>query len=65
MKARRVYTELEATAFHEAGHAMVAFLKRVRIVQISILPDVESGSLGHLLSSGKLGAAVDQGLSGS
>ncbi|MEJ0068308.1 MAG: hypothetical protein WDO24_05775 [Pseudomonadota bacterium] len=32
----------EATAYHEAGHAMMAFLEDVRVKRISIKPNAES-----------------------
>jgi len=42
------------TAYHEAGHAFMAFLKKVRIVKVSIIPDERAGTLGHLVASSKL-----------
>lgn len=62
MQRRSVYTELEATAYHEAGHTVMAYLKSIRIVRVSIVADEREGSLGHLLYSGKLGEEAVQGL---
>lgn len=42
------------TAYHEAGHGLLAFLNKVRIVKISIVPNELAGSLGYLISSNKL-----------
>lgn len=38
-----------ATAYHEAGHAVVAFFwPRVpRIARVTIIPDPKAGTLGH------------------
>lgn len=52
--ARRVYTELEATAYHEAGHTLTAYVLRIRIVRVSIEPNLREGSLGHLQYSSKM-----------
>jgi len=54
--ARQVYTELEATAYHEAGHALTAYTLRIRIVRVSIQPNEREGSLGHLQYSSKMDA---------
>lgn len=54
MFSRRVFTELEATAYHEAGHALTAYTLRIRIVRVSIEPNEREGSLGHLQYSGKM-----------
>lgn len=62
VQRRSVYTELEATAYHEAGHTVMAYLKSIRIVRVSIVADEREGSLGHLLYSGKLGEEAAQGL---
>lgn len=40
--------KLLATAFHEAGHAVMAYLVRRRIKRVSIEPDEKEGSLGHV-----------------
>ncbi|MCP4148808.1 MAG: hypothetical protein GY757_13765, partial [bacterium] len=48
--------ERTVTAYHEAGHALMAFLKKVRIVKVSIIPSESPGALGHLISSNKIGA---------
>ena len=40
---------LEATAYHEAGHAVAAYILRVRFHYVTIKPDVEMGTAGHLL----------------
>ena len=48
--------ERTVTAYHEAGHALMAFLKKVRIVKVSIIPSESLGALGHLISSNKIGA---------
>jgi hypothetical protein len=40
-----------ATAYHEAGHAVVGFWERVptRLLVVSIVPDASAGTLGHNL----------------
>ena len=40
---------LQATAYHEAGHAMMAYIKNMAIRRVSIIPNEEEGSLGHCL----------------
>jgi ATP-dependent Zn protease len=40
-------TELECTAYHEAGHAVAAFALGRGVRHVSIEPDLEKGSLGH------------------
>lgn len=54
MFARRVYTEREATAYHESGHTLTAYRLRIRIVRVSIEPDLREGTLGHLQYSNKM-----------
>ncbi len=38
---------LEVTAYHEAGHVVLAYLARRRVREVTIIPDVAQGSLGH------------------
>lgn len=40
-------TTRSMTAFHEAGHAMVAFSRRRAVVRISIREDAAAGEAGH------------------
>lgn len=47
-------TNQTLTAYHEAAHGLLAFLNKVRIVKISIVPNELAGSLGYLISSNKL-----------
>jgi ATP-dependent Zn protease len=42
---------LQATAHHEAGHAVAAWRKGLRFKHVTIEPNAEAGSLGHLLHS--------------
>ena len=39
-----------ATAYHEAGHAVVGLWKGVptRLLRVSIIPDPDQGTLGHV-----------------
>jgi hypothetical protein len=37
------------TAYHEAGHAVISHILRRRFKYISIVPDFEAGSLGHVV----------------
>lgn len=43
-------------AYHEAGHALMAFIKKVRILKVSIEPSERQESLGHLIASNKIGS---------
>jgi hypothetical protein len=40
---------LKRTAYHEAGHAVMALALRCRFRHISIIPDDNQGTLGHVL----------------
>lgn len=40
--------EIEFTAFHEAGHVVAAVLFGINIEWVTIIPDEETGSLGHI-----------------
>ena len=42
------HTARERTAYHEAGHAVMAFYLHRRIVTVTIVADEEQGSLGHV-----------------
>jgi hypothetical protein len=42
-------SRLERTAYHEAGHVIMAIELRVRFIRATILPDHRNGSLGHVL----------------
>ncbi|MEM7183549.1 MAG: hypothetical protein AAF518_21755 [Spirochaetota bacterium] len=48
------FLELTSTAYHESGHAVMAFLQKVRIVKISIVPDERMGISGMLVKSNKI-----------
>lgn len=39
----------ERTAYHEAGHAVAAMRQYERFEYVTIIPDEDAGSLGHLL----------------
>jgi hypothetical protein len=41
-------TRLEGTAYHEAGHAAVAFYLRRAVTRVTIVPDEDKGTLGHV-----------------
>lgn len=43
-------SELEATAYHEAGHAVAAYLLSCPIMHVSIVPNEEEGTEGHCAS---------------
>jgi hypothetical protein len=58
MKPR--YTEKECTAYHEAGHAVAAFELRRGVRQVTIEPDPERGTLGHVLQRSLLALCRDQ-----
>ncbi len=45
MTASRRVTRVERTAYHEAGHAVAAYLRHLRFTSISIVPD--TGTLGR------------------
>ena len=45
-----IQRELEATACHEAGHTLVALYYNIGFRYVSIIPDEQQNSLGHLRS---------------
>src|SRR4051794_13486154 len=49
MADRRSRAILTATAYHEAGHAAVAFYLDVKLKRVSIVADEQEGSGGHVL----------------
>lgn len=49
VKPKRKHSPLEATAYHEAGHAVAAYWLRRAFRHVTIAPDLEGGSLGHML----------------
>ena len=46
--------KLESTAYHEAGHAVVTIAHNVRVHSVSIIPDPDEESLGHIKHSNPL-----------
>lgn len=40
---------IERTAYHEAGHAVMAFIQKRAFRHVTIEPDTAEGSLGHVL----------------
>src|SRR5579863_2531557 len=44
---RTTLKRLTATAYHEAGHAVMAVLLRQRLTEVSIIPDTRKGSSGN------------------
>lgn len=48
MKKSKRMTALERTAIHEAGHAVSSVINRVAFNYVTIEPDPEVGSLGHI-----------------
>jgi hypothetical protein len=47
-KKRTRVTDLECTAYHEAGHAAIAFVLRRAVKLVTIMPNAEAGTLGHV-----------------
>ena len=47
MRARRTARKLEATAHHEAGHAVASVALGLPLRYVPIRPDPEDGNLGH------------------
>ncbi len=47
-KPPKATKSLTATAYHEAGHAVIAWHLRLGIGRVSIVPDPDRGSLGHI-----------------
>lgn len=58
----RKMSELERTAYHEAGHAVAAYSMRRRIRAVSIIP--EGNTLGHNLYGKGLNIQPDAGVDG-
>ena len=48
-KGRTKAHRLKATAYHEAGHANMAVWCSLRFHHVTIVPDADKGSLGHIL----------------
>lgn len=44
---KKRYSRLERTAYHEAGHAVMSFIRKRRFKYVTIIP--EKDSLGHIL----------------
>jgi len=64
VKRRKKVTELERTAYHEAGHAVMAYVLRRRFHFITIDPqklDENTGGLVRLVHSSKLSKSVNWG----
>jgi hypothetical protein len=58
--------KLKATAYHEAGHAAVAMFLGIDFKTATIVPDLEHGSLGHVLfarARKRLNTAIAKNLS--
>ncbi|MDQ3928218.1 MAG: hypothetical protein M3328_03615 [Chloroflexota bacterium] len=49
--AGEVTDELRATAYHEAGHAVLKVVHHVRLNRVAVVPDEDRGSLGHVAYS--------------
>lgn len=52
-------TRQEATAYHEAGHAVAAFHLSMPVYIVTIKPDVEAGTHGHVLHHNPLKRTSD------
>lgn len=48
-RAKQKTTKLESIAYHEAGHAALAFFHRVPFKYVTIVPNEEEDTLGHVL----------------
>jgi hypothetical protein len=48
-KAERERKRLQSTAYHEAGHAVIAMHLGKAVRRVSIVPEEEEGNLGHVL----------------
>ena len=46
--AKPRHTQLERTAYHEAGHAVISEWLRIAVKRITIVADPEKGRLGHV-----------------
>ena len=46
--SKRKSNSLESTAYHEAGHVVIAHLLKRKFRRASIVPDPATGSLGHV-----------------
>lgn len=57
--AKRKATTLEEVAYHEAGHAAIYHHFGEEFVHVTIVPDPEDGSLGHIKNEkGRIGRVV-------
>lgn len=46
---KRERKKLECTAYHEAGHAIVAFVTHRRFKYVTIVPKLQGNMLGHIM----------------
>jgi hypothetical protein len=56
-ESRRLSGKASSTGGHEASHAIIAIKKGIPIKEVSVIPDLSAGSLGHVITS-KPDAAV-------
>ena len=40
-KAKRKFTRLERTGYHEAGHAVMCYILRQRFTKVTIVPNAD------------------------
>ena len=59
---QREERELEATAYHEAGHVVAALAYELKFVYVTIKPNEPPGSLGHVHYYQGLGKRLVEGL---
>lgn len=53
-------SEIVKTAYHESGHAVMAFLQNIRIVKVTMIADERLAITGMLVQSNKLGEPSDR-----
>jgi ATP-dependent Zn protease len=60
VQEKPIDTELECTAYHEAGHAVAALVQGREVSEVTIVPDAKGDTLGHLRQDSLPALVLDQ-----